>query len=58
MEADEPMEMDTQVIVRGGEDTVFEYVDVVEGAEFEIYDATYSAQQNMLYVAQVVVPKE
>ena len=58
VEADEPMEMDTTVIVRAGEGTVFEYVDVVEGAAFEIYDATYAPEQNMLYVSRVILPKD
>ena len=58
VEADEPMEMDTTVIVRSGEGTVFEYVDAVEGAAFDVYDATYSVEQKILYVSRVILPKE
>ena len=54
VEADEPMEMDTTVIVRAGKGTVFHNISVTEGAVYEIYDATYAPETNMLYVSRLV----
>lgn len=58
VEADEPMEMDTQVMVvvdpskvPAAEEIIFDAIGVVEDALFEIYDGAYDPERNILYVA-------
>ena len=65
IEADEPMEMDTQVrvvfdpsMVPGAGDTSMETFSVSEGAEFNIEDGAYDPEQNILYIANILLIDE
>ena len=65
VEADEPMEMDTQVRVIvdpskvpgavGGRVDIFS---VSEGAEFDIEDGAYDPEANILYIAEILLINE
>ena len=65
VEADEPMEMDTQVTVVidpskvpgavGGRVDIFS---VSEGAEFDIEDGAYDPETNILYIADILLINE
>lgn len=62
-EATQEMEVDTQVTVvvdpskvPGAEETIVDTIGVAEGALVEIYDGAYDASQNILYVAELIIP--
>ena len=66
VEADEPMEMDTQVTVvvdpskvpGADPDAYTDLISVVEGALIEIEDGAYDPEQNTLYIAKMMLLKE
>ena len=66
VEADEPMEMDTQVTVvvdpskvpGADPDAYTDLISVVEGALIEIEDGAYDPEQNTLYIAKMMIVKE
>ena len=65
VEADEPMEMDTQVRVvvdpskvPGAEDRTVATVNVDEGTVFDIEDGGYDPEQNILYIAEILQIQE